>query len=188
MHAYDEALRWLMAQPGQVNALERHAADLERYAAQQAGLAACIPQLTFDLRGTRAGSVNRAGVIRLNPVLLRENLPAFMAQTLPHEVAHWVVFRWRPRAAPHGPEWRQVMAWLGAPARRCHEFDVARAQVRTMASHPYVCACRIHEVGAIRHQRIQHGMTYRCRVCRGVLRPRGESVGESNPLPTNRSR
>ena len=170
MRAYDDALRWLMDRPEQVNALERHAADLERRAARQAGLTPRAPQLAFDLRGTRAGSVNHAGVIRLNPVLLRENLPAFMAQTIPHEVAHWVVFRWRPRAGPHGPEWRQVMAWLGASARRCHDFDVARAQVRTLRSHRYLCACQTHEVSVIRHRRMQNGVIYRCRICEGVLR------------------
>lgn len=170
MHAYDDALRWLMERPEQVDALEQHAADLERRAARQAGLPARPPQLAFDLRGTRAGSVSRAGLIRLNPVLLRENLPAFMAQTIPHEVAHWVVFRWRPRAAPHGREWRQVMDWLGASARRCHDFDVARAQVRTMRSHRYLCACRTHEVSAIRHRRMQAGTIYRCRICEGELR------------------
>ncbi len=172
MRAYDEAVRWLMDRPEQVEALRRHAADLERRAARQAGLTdSAPPQLLFDLRGTRAGSVSSAGVIRLNPVLLRENLPAFMTQTLPHEVAHWIVFRWRPRAAPHGPEWRQVMAWLGAPARRCHDFDVARAQVRTLRSHPYFCACRMHAVSAIRHRRMQNGTVYRCRTCEGALRP-----------------
>ena len=169
MRAYDEALCWLMDQPDQVNTLEQHAADLERRAARRTGLAISVPQLAFDLRGTRAGSVNRAGVIRLNPVLLRENFAAFMAQTLPHEVAHWVVFRWRPRAAPHGPEWRQEMDWLGASARRCHDFDVTRAQVRTMRSHRYLCACQTHEVSVIRHRRMQAGTIYRCRICEGVL-------------------
>jgi SprT protein len=171
MRAYDDALQWLMERPEQVHALEQLVADLERRAARQAGLPARAPRLAFDLRGTLAGSVNRAGVIRLNPVLLRENLTAFMAQTLPHEVAHWVVFRWRPRAAPHGPEWRRVMAWLGAPARRCHDFDVARARTRTMSSHRYRCACQSHDVSAIRHRRMQSGTIYRCRTCAGELRP-----------------
>ena len=170
MRAYDEAMRWLMERPEQVDALQQHAADLERRAARQVGLTASAPRLAFDLRGTRAGSVSRAGLIRLNPVLLRENLTAFMAQTIPHEVAHWVVFRWRLRAAPHGPEWRQVMAWLGAPASRCHDFDVTRAQVRTLRSHRYVCACRTHAVSAIRHRRMQNGMIYRCRTCAAELR------------------
>ncbi len=175
MSPYVQAQQWLAAQPDWVADISRRAAELDFQAAGRVGLTPCPPQLAFDLRGTRAGCASADGRIRLNPVLLRENPADFLAQTLPHEVAHWVVFRWRPGAAPHGPEWREVMHWLDAPARRCHGFDVGRARVRILRRHPYACACRAHEVSAILHRRIQGGAAYRCRACGSVLRPQGEA-------------
>ncbi|MGA9469160.1 MAG: SprT-like domain-containing protein [Candidatus Macondimonas sp.] len=175
MSPYAQAQQWLAAQPDWVADISRRATELDCQAAGRVGLTPCPPQLAFDLRGTRAGCASADGRIRLNPVLLRENPADFLAQTLPHEVAHWVVFLWRPGAAPHGPEWREVMNWLDAPARRCHGFDVGRARVRILRRHPYACACRAHEVSAILHRRIQGGAAYRCRACGSVLRPQGEA-------------
>lgn len=175
MSPYVQAQQWLAARPDWVAEIGRRAAEMDRQAADRAGLASCPPQIAFDLRGTRAGCASADGRIRLNPVLLRENPADFLVQTLPHEVAHWIVFRWRPGAAPHGAEWRQVMSWLDAPARRCHGFDVDRARVRVLRRHPYTCACRAHEVSAILHRRIQGGAAYRCRACGSVLRPQGEA-------------
>jgi SprT protein len=175
MSPYAEARQWLIDQPQWTFEISLRAAELERRAASRAGLTPCPPRLAFDLRGTRAGCASADGCIRLNPVLLRENPADFLAQTLPHEVAHWVVFRWRPGATPHGTEWRQVMHWLDAPARRCHGFDVERARIRTLRRHPYACACRAHAVSAILHRRIQGGAAYRCRACGSVLRPQGEA-------------
>lgn len=169
MSPYAQARQWLADQPLWTNAISRSAAELERRAANHAGLPPCPPRLAFDLRGTRAGCASADGCIRLNPVLLRENAAEFLAQTLPHEVAHWVVFRWRPGAAPHGVEWRQVMGWLEAPARRCHGFDVERARVRTLRRHLYACACRTHELTTILHRRIQNGAFYYCRTCGKAL-------------------
>lgn len=172
MNPYEQAHQWLAEQPDTVALLIRKAAALECCGASHAGLTPHPPRLVFDLRGTRAGSSDSAGTIRLNPVLLRENTAAFMALTLPHEVAHWIVFRWRPGASPHGVEWRQVMAWLGAPAQRCHDFDVTRARLKTGRRYAYRCACRQHTLGAVAHRRSQTGRTiYRCRVCGSVLRP-----------------
>lgn len=173
MSPYAEARQWLADQPQWTLEISLRAAELERRAASHAGLTPCPPRLAFDLRGTRAGCASADGRIRLNPVLLRENPADFLAQTLPHEVAHWVVFRWRPSATPHGAEWRQVMSWLDAPARRCHGFDVDRARIRTLRRHPYACACRAHEVSAILHRRIQNGAVYRCRACGSVLCSQG---------------
>lgn len=175
MSPYAQARQWLATQPDLLAEIDRRAAEFDCRAADRAGLAPCPPRLVFDLRGTRAGSASADGRIRLNPVLLRENSADFLAQTLPHEVAHWVVFRWRPGAAPHGPEWRKVMSWLDAPARRCHGFNVDRARVRILRRHAYICDCRAHEVSTILHRRIQNGAAYCCRACRGVLRPQGEA-------------
>ena len=50
-----------------------------------------MPTCSFDLRGATAGRANsRTGHVQLNAVLFLENVDAFIARTIPHEVAHLV--------------------------------------------------------------------------------------------------
>jgi len=136
-----------------------------------------MPQVAirFDLRGKAAGMlVQRSGrppLIRYNPILLRQNRQAFLAQTLPHEAAHLVARTlYGPGIRPHGEEWRAVMAFFGAPARRCHDFDTHQIQGRSLRLHAYACACGEHRLTSIRHNRILKGQRYLCRRCGETLR------------------
>lgn len=142
---------------------------------RQAGIALPDIELRFDLRGSHAGLAlchpDRAPVIRLNPVLMAENAE-FVAETVPHEVAHVGVFYLlgRPARRPHGPEWRQLMGVLDAEPERGHRYDVSNAVTRRLKRYRYACGCREHRLTSIRHNRIRRGAQYRCRECGEPLR------------------
>lgn len=129
------------------------------------------PQLRFDLRGRTAGMVvfYRGGVpatIRYNDQLLQEHKQAFIQQTVPHEVAHLIARNlFGTRIKPHGPEWRAIMALLGAEPSRCHNFSTEHIRARSMKRFLYRCDCREYWLSAIRHHRNLRGTTYLCRAC-----------------------
>lgn len=141
-------------------------------------------EIRFDLRGRSAGMVRfqdgKKPVVRFNRQLLSENRESFITQTVPHEVAHVVaraVFGTGIR--PHGAEWRKVMAFFGAEATRCHEFDITRSASRRLRRFSYRCTCREHQLTSIRHNRILAGQTYQCRICSTTLAP-------NPPQPTDK--
>lgn len=126
-----------------------------------------------DLRGKAAGQVVWAQGetrIRYNLALAKHQPEAFIQQTVPHEVAHVVTRLLYPKARPHGPEWRRVMAHLGiADVQRCHNFAVAPPS-HSQRRWPYRCSCRDHQLSATRHNRILRGeRNYLCRHCGSLL-------------------
>ncbi|MEO5341930.1 MAG: SprT-like domain-containing protein [Gammaproteobacteria bacterium SHHR-1] len=126
-----------------------------------------------DLRGKAAGQAVWAQGetrIRYNLALAKPQPEAFIQQTVPHEVAHVVTRLLHPRARPHGPEWRAVMAHLGiADAQRCHSFAVTPPG-HSQRRWPYRCPCREHQLSTTRHNRILRGeRNYLCRYCGSLL-------------------
>lgn len=99
-----------------------------------------FPTITYDLRGRTAGQAkwtfdqtkpNAIWQIRLNSILLMENLHDMLMNTVPHEVAHLAVYAIHGRnAAPHGVEWANVMYYLGLNATRTHNYNTANSRVR----------------------------------------------------------
>lgn len=137
------------------------------------------PQLNYQLRGTSAGTAwLDKWEIRLNPVLLLANRADFIDEVIPHELAHLLVFHRFGRVAPHGREWRWMMAnVLHTEPRRTHGFDLATVRVNT---YRYQCACQRHELTVRRHNRIVRGESlYRCRQCGDVLRFAGDEDAEN---------
>lgn len=139
--------------------------------------------LRFDLRGQAAGQVRfpQKGrpVIRYNPALLLENGETFLNRTVPHEVAHVITYRLhKGRVRPHGPEWKAVMAVLGADSSRCHDYAVDHLKARRLTRYAYHCDCREHALTSIRHKRILAGQTYFCRACGQALAAGGKAVRE----------
>ncbi len=127
------------------------------------------PALTYRQRGTSAGTAwLEKWEIRINPVLLLANQANFIDEVIPHELAHLLVFRQFGRVAPHGKEWRWMMAEvLKSDPRRTHEFDLTTVRTHT---YPYACGCRRHDLTVRRHNRIRRGeATYRCRQCGNIL-------------------
>jgi SprT protein len=152
--------------------------QLLRTAADHYGIARPRPELRFDLRGLAAGQVRflprGTAIIRYNPQLLAENGNAFLARTVPHEVAHLIARRvFGSRIRPHGQEWQAVMELFKADASRCHSYDTSRARTRRLTQFPYHCACRSHLLTSIRHHRVLAGQRYLCRTCGEALQPGG---------------
>lgn len=145
-------------------------------AATHFGIQPPVLEISFDLRGTMAGQVRLSARgplrIRYNAQLLAENGAAFLARTVPHEVAH-VVARaaFGNRIRPHGPEWREVMEFFGADATRTHRYDTSRVATRQLRRFDYRCACRQHRLTSIRHRRVLEGQVYVCRHCGEQLTP-----------------
>ena len=134
------------------------------------------PWVRFDLRGRSAGQARLPGrglaVIRYNPVLLAANTESFIAETVPHEVAHVIAFaRYGGRIRPHGAEWQTVMEYFGVAPERCHRYEVSAGDRRALAQFDYHCDCRTHQLSNIRHRRVLAGGSYICRRCAAALRP-----------------
>lgn len=149
------------------------------------------PQISYRQRGMSAGTAHlQSGEIRLNPVLLQENGADFIAEVIPHELAHLLAYwlccqplspkvaahlpapwrKRRSRIAPHGAEWCWLMETvLGRPALRTHRFDVSSVRGRTVA---YRCDCQQHALSIRRHNRVIRGESrYLCRQCQQELQP-----------------
>lgn len=132
-------------------------------------------EVRFDLKGTTAGQakINPGSppVIRLNQQLMEQNPERFLERTVPHEVAHVVAYSLHCNIKPHGAEWKQIMSFSGADARRCHDYDITHARQRKLQRFDYRCECRSHSLTSIRHNRVQRGQRYFCRACKQPLIP-----------------
>jgi SprT protein len=137
--------------------------------------------VTFDLRGRAAGMYRVRGgqrEIRYNPHIFARYFHDNLENTVPHEVAHYIVdiLHGLRRVRPHGPEWRAVMRALDAvPAATCR-YDLEGIPVRRQQRFSYQCACTTHSLTTVRHKRIQCGRVhYSCRRCRTPLYYMGQS-------------
>ena len=132
------------------------------------------PEMAWDLRGQAAGQANaRRNLIRFNRELAERYPDEFVAQTVPHELAHLVAFKkFGGNIRPHGREWRAVMIALGAEPRRTHRYEVT--PVRKLRLYAYQCHCpdSEYQLTAIRHNRIQRGHMYVCKRCLQPLEPK----------------
>lgn len=127
-----------------------------------------MPQVNYAVKGKKAGvAYLQENEIRLNPVLLAENGVAFIAQVVPHELAHLLVYQLFGRVQPHGKEWKFVMeSVLGVPAETYHCFDTASVEKQFL----YECACQTHALSIRRHNAILRGQrTYLCKHCKQPL-------------------
>ena len=138
----------------------------------------------FDLSGRAAGMYRVQGGqrwIRYNPHLFAKYFRDNLAQTVPHEVAHYVCdgLHGLHNIRPHGQEWRRVMHALGAEPRATGDYDLAGIPQRRQRRFAYQCDCHDqHQLSAQRHNRIRRGEArYLCRVCGGALRMVGEVQG-----------
>jgi predicted SprT family Zn-dependent metalloprotease len=93
--------------------------------------------------------------IDLNAQMFIANEEEFMARTIPHEFAHLVNFILNPKAKQaHGPEFRSILATMGASHKRGHAYDWSVATPGQ--SYKYACACaEVRYLGRIVHKRLQ---------------------------------
>ena len=129
----------------------------------------------FDLKGRSSGMYRVRGrqrEIRYNPWIFAAHIADCLANTGPHEVAHYVVdLRFGLRhVRPHGNEWKAVMTAFGASTRATSNLSLAGIPGRRMQTFDYRCGCTLHSIGIRRHRRVLRGQaTYNCRRCGGRL-------------------
>ena len=146
----------------------RHAAEICRYPFPPI-------DISFDLNGRAAGMyrVHRGQrCIRYNPYILARYFDEGLAETVPHEVAHYAtdVLYGLGTIRPHGPEWQALMRALGATPRASARFDLTGIPVRRQRRFSYRCNCSTYQLSTRRHNRAQRGCTaYLCRRCRAPL-------------------
>ncbi len=135
--------------------------------------------ITFNLKGRAAGmyrvkrkifSHNRE--IRYNPYIFSKYFDDNFKTTIPHEVAHYIsdlIYGLR-NIKPHGREWKEIMQAFGADATVTAAYDLTGIPQRSKTLYTYQCSCREHQIGAIRHNRIEKkGGTYICSLCKQTL-------------------
>lgn len=130
-----------------------------------------MPTISFDLTGTRAGIAYwRRRHIRLNAVLLLENVEHFESDVIPHELAHLLCRAAHgKKVAPHGPEWKSFMRKLGVEPDRTHDLDTANSRQSTLVF-GYACACNAKNcLSQLKHKRACAGTVYRCGKCKKPL-------------------
>ena len=129
-----------------------------------------VPVL-FDLSGHTAGMfklVGRRGWIRYNPWIFAKYFRENLQDTVPHEVAHFIVHElYGTRGVkPHGSQWRMVMEHFGADQGVTFNLDLEGIPQRRQRTHQYQCGCRLHDVSSTRHNRVLQGVgCYSCRLC-----------------------
>lgn len=118
-----------------------------------------------------AGRAYRKHVrIDLNAQMFVANEEEFMLRTIPHEFAHLVTFNLYPTAKQaHGPEFRSILAIMGASHKMGHPYDWSVATQR--ACYKYSCSCLgFTYLGQTVHNRAQSNKkTYRCVRCKKNL-------------------
>ena len=148
----------------QINACYQHAEQLLQVSFPR-------PSVCFNQRGKAAGSARlQTNELRFNALLLQENSVHFIAHTVPHEVAHLIVYQLHGRTKPHGREWQTIMNQVfSLPATTTHSYDVSSVKGQTFR---YACQCRDHQLSIRRHNKIvREQLSYQCRYCRQPLRP-----------------
>jgi SprT protein len=131
----------------------------------------------FDIHGSAWGYYVRKGDkrwFRYNPVLFARHFDEGLNDTIPHEVAHYVVDgRYRRRCQLHVPEWQRVMRHFGIDQPRAtHRTSLEGLTIRRQRRFIYYCDCGEVPLSATRHNRIlRHGARYVCRRCGQAVSP-----------------
>ena len=138
-----------------------------------------VPPMEWNLRGACAGKYKTdlfgLGTLCWHPVLAARNEEDYLRQVVPHEVAHYIVRqKWGNKLhgiKSHGPEWKFVMRGIfKLQPDRTHKYDVSGIK-KSRSPYIYTCNCgKEFSVGIKRHQKIQNGVRYWCKSCKGTIR------------------
>jgi len=143
-------------------------------AEKQHGRTFNMPTIEYFHKGSKGGHANLTRwMVGFNAGLLEDNLQRYMVRTIPHEVAHLVVyavhgqeFTRGGKRIIHGDKFKAQMRAFGCETTRCHTMDTSkvRQKKRTTTKHPVKCACGwTASVGKIRANKILRGTEYRHR-------------------------
>jgi SprT protein len=125
----------------------------------------------FNLTGHTIGMYKhskQARIIRYNELVFAKYFEENLRDTVPHEVAHYVVDMQygRRKVRPHGAEWQSVMADFGADNSRTANYDLSGIPKRQYSTVPYACGCQQHDLGIRRHNKVlKRKISYHCRQC-----------------------
>lgn len=128
-----------------------------------------LPKISFNQRGKIAGCARlQLNELRFNPVLLADNVDAFLQEVVPHEVCHLLAYTLFGKVRPHGKEWQSLMRELfDLKGQTYHQMDVTKVKGQSFS---YQCACGPIELSIRRHNKVVRGkQTYICRNCRRPL-------------------
>ncbi len=128
-----------------------------------------LPKIGFKQRGKIAGCARlQTNELRFNPILLSDNVDAFLEEVVPHEVCHLLAYTLFGKVRPHGKEWQSLMLELfDLKGQTYHQMDVSKVKGK---SFNYQCECGSIELGIRRHNKVVKGkQTYICRKCRSPL-------------------
>ena len=148
-------------------------------AAKQFQQAIPVIPVRFDLKGRAAGMYKiQAGkrLLRFNPYLFARYFDENFQNTIPHEVAHYLVdmLHGIKNVRPHGKEWKALMCQLGAEPQRTHQFDLQGIPQRCYRRFSYQCQCNIYQLTSRRHNMITRNQRrYFCPSCKSELQLSG---------------
>jgi SprT protein len=127
------------------------------------------PKIKMDLTGKTAGVYcnKPTPLFRFNLMLLLDNKEDFIHETVPHEVAHFVVEVIDPSSKPHGVTWQSIMHLFGVDNPQVyHNYEVP-APIRRKQPYVYECPCKQHFFTKQKHNYAKKGTTYYCTICKG---------------------
>lgn len=156
------------------------------------------PRVSYDVVGTVSAKANCAKwMVRLNPVLLVQNVELFIAETVPHEVAHLAtdmlfphahrpvqVGTKKPKRQVHGKHWAEIMTALGVPANATHEYDLSSVRPERTR---YVYQCNLCErripLGPRRHSALRKNPSeYHCKCSDKSVLTFVETIKPTDPM------
>ena len=158
----------------QQQVIEATAAYIQRAAELLSQDFSMIP-VTFNLRGRAAGMYRvkqDQREIRYNPYIFSKYFEDNLSNTVPHEVAHYVVdcCYGLHKVRPHGEEWQQLMIAFGVEPSVTCRYDLSGVPQRRQRRFDYRCDCRAHQLSTVRHNKVQRGTgRYLCKACRQPL-------------------
>ena len=125
--------------------------------------------ITVKMNGRLTSTAGRAwlsdAVVEFSTSLYAANSEAFLADTVPHEVAHIVAFR-AFGSRGHDNFWKAVAA-VTSNTSRCHTYQVnKKAPGKT---YEWKCACQSHFFSPQRQAWANKGKTYKCKKCNQIL-------------------
>ncbi len=119
----------------------------------------------FRVRGNEA-------CIRYNPWIFGKYFQENLMNTVPHEVAHFIVHEvyGLQRIRPHGRQWQALMVQFGVDPRVTFDLDLTGIPQRRQRRYRYLCGCTEHALSSTRHRRVLAGTgRYQCRRCGQTL-------------------
>lgn len=132
------------------------------------------PTIIYKTKSATGGWAHLGrNTVDYNPILLNENLDAFIARTVGHEVAHLAAYELF-RDKGHGYWWKHIMRVIGQEPSRCHSYDIVNSAVKTKRSIIWRCTGCGHQGLCMKKMadRILSGVgaaSHKCR--RGVSSP-----------------